>query len=88
MQALMNVYRDDIEGQNAFRDLATLSSHNRAQNYQTLASDNASMLGKIYQAIKDGKVLALDGDKLVGGTAARMDNKMGQTRVLVERGAL
>ena len=88
MQALMNVYRDDIEGQNAFRDLATLSSRNQAQNYQTLASDNASMLGKIYQAIKDGQVLALDGDKLVGGTAARMDNKMGQTRVLVERGAL
>lgn len=88
MQALMNVYRDDIEGQNAFRDLATLSSRNQAQSYQTLASDNASMLGKIYQAIKDGQVLALDGDKLVGGTASRMDNKMGQTRVLVERGAL
>ena len=88
MQDLMNVYRDDITGQNAFRDLATMTSRNQAQNYQTLANDNASMLGKIYKAIKEGQVIALDGDKLVGGTVTRMDNKMGQQRVLAERGAV
>jgi phage-related minor tail protein len=47
-----------------------------------------SKLDKILTAIERGQVLMLDGDKLVGGTADRMDSTLGQRRVLVERGAV
>ena len=48
----------------------------------------ASKLDKIYTAILSGQVIMLDGKTLVGSTAARYDNELGQRRVLAERGAL
>lgn len=45
-------------------------------------------LDKILVAIKQGQVIALDGDKLVGGTVTRTDAALGQRRVLVTRGAV
>ena len=48
----------------------------------------ASKLDKIYQAILSGQVIMLDGKTLVGSTAVRYDNELGQRRVLAERGAL
>ena len=48
----------------------------------------ASKLDKIYQAILSGQVIMLDGKTLVGSTAIRYDNELGQRRVLAERGAL
>lgn len=45
-------------------------------------------LDKIYNAILSGQVIMLDGKTLVGSTADRYDNELGQRRVLAERGAL
>lgn len=54
-------------------------------------TQNASMLSKLDQilkAIQEGKIIALDGEALVGGTVNRMNNALGQRRVLAERGAV
>ncbi|MBR5862294.1 MAG: hypothetical protein IKZ08_03095, partial [Bacteroidales bacterium] len=45
-------------------------------------------LDKILVAIERGQIIAIDGDKLVGATADRMDRKLGQRRILAARGAL
>ena len=45
-------------------------------------------LDQIYKAILAGQVIMLDGKTLVGSTALRYDNELGQRRVLAERGAL
>ena len=48
----------------------------------------SNKLDKIYQAILRGHIIMLDGKTLVGSTAVRYDNELGQRRVLAERGAL
>ena len=45
-------------------------------------------LDKILTAIERGQVIAIDGDKLVGATADRFDQRLGQRRVLATRGAI
>ena len=45
-------------------------------------------LDKILAAIEKGQVLAIDGRTLIGATAGKMDNALGQRRALVARGAL
>ena len=45
-------------------------------------------LDLIYKAILRGQVIMLDGKTLVGSTADRYDNELGQRRVLAERGAI
>lgn len=45
-------------------------------------------LDRILEAIERGQVLMIDGDALVGATANKMDNKLGQRRVLAARGAV
>jgi len=55
------------------------------------SSGGDSMLGKldkILAAIEAGQILAIDGDKLVGATADRFDQRLGQRRVLAARGAI
>lgn len=48
----------------------------------------SAKLDQIYKAILKGQVIMLDGKTLVGSTAERYDNELGQRRVLAERGAL
>jgi hypothetical protein len=48
----------------------------------------AGKLDRILEAIKQGQILTIDGDKLVGGTVARTDTALGQRRALVARGAV
>ena len=48
----------------------------------------ANKLDRIYEAIRRGQVIMLDGKALVGSTADRYDTELGQRRVLAERGAL
>lgn len=45
-------------------------------------------LDKILAAIEAGQVLTIDGKRLVGATAARYDNALGQRHALAVRGAL
>lgn len=47
-----------------------------------------SKLDRILEAIEKGQILTLDGDTLVGATAARMDGALGRRRNLAARGAL
>ena len=55
----------------------------------TSPADNiGAKLDQIYKAILSGQVIMLDGKTLVGSTAVRYDNELGQRRVLAERGAL
>ncbi len=48
----------------------------------------STKLDQILKAIQSGQVIMLDGKTLVGSTAVRYDNELGQRRVLAERGAL
>lgn len=48
----------------------------------------SAKLDQILKAIQSGQVIMLDGKTLVGSTAVRYDNELGQRRVLAERGAL
>lgn len=45
-------------------------------------------LDKILAAIERGHIIAIDGDKLVGATADKMDKRLGKRRILAARGAL
>lgn len=87
--AVLDAYRaEEAEGQTTLRNLAETQATRQVSDRMTVANANNQMLAEILQAIKDGQVIALDGDKLVGGTAERMDSQLGQRRELVERGAL
>jgi phage-related protein len=66
-------------------------SHEFGATAAAATQQNAGLLGKLDQilkAIENGQVIALDGNALVGGTANRMNNALGQRRVLAERGAI
>ena len=52
------------------------------------ASGMLAKLDKIYDAIRAGQFIMLDGKTLVGSTADRYDSELGHRRVLAERGAL
>lgn len=45
------------------------------------------VLGSILQAIKEGQILVLDGDRVVGGTLNRMNRGLGELQALATRGA-
>lgn len=87
---LVAAYRDEGEevGPNVLRSVNERALARTDQNLQNYTNLNASKLDKILAAIERGQVLLLDGDKLVGGTAARMDQTLGQHRMLVARGAV
>lgn len=57
-------------------------------NGATQTDGISNKLDLIYKAILSGQVIMLDGKVLVGSTADRYDNELGQRRVLAERGAL
>ena len=66
-------------------------SHTYSAGAYEAATQNASMLGKLDQilkAIKEGQIIALDSNALVGGTVNKMNTALGQRRVLAERGAV
>ena len=64
-------------------------SHTVNQGSTTTTMDGiASQLDQIYKAIREGRIMMLDGKTFIGATADRYDNELGQRRVLAERGAL
>lgn len=66
-------------------------NHSYSAGAYEVATQNASMLGKldqILEAIKRGQILTIDGNALVGATANSMNTALGQRRVLAERGAV
>ena len=64
-------------------------SHTFTPGTTTAPAEGLSQkLDQILNAILRGQVIMLDGKTLVGSTAVRYDNELGQRRVLTERGAL
>jgi phage-related minor tail protein len=59
-----------------------------AQGPVTTMDGLSAKLDQILTALKNGQVIMLDGKTLVGSTAGRYDQELGQRRVLAERGAL
>ena len=82
---------DMIDETNALNGL-TLErrlSHTFNQGTPTAPVEGLSQkLDQILNALLRGQVIMLDGKTLVGSTAIRYDNELGQRRVLAERGAL
>lgn len=91
VNALDKLSEDMIDGTAALNgvDLERRVTHAFTPSTATTPSDGISTkLDQIYKAILSGQVIMLDGKTLVGSTAARYDNELGQRRVLAERGAL
>lgn len=90
MAQIMKAYTEpqDVPGQAVYRDIQQRAYQAQAQSYQATAGSTAAKLDKILAAIERGQVLTIDGDQLVGATADRLDNKLGQRRQLAARGAL
>ena len=77
----------DVEGLSLERGVRNATAG--AVSSSALAAEG--LLGKldsILEAIKDGHIIALDGDKWVGATIDKYDSELGQRRTLAERGAL
>jgi phage-related minor tail protein len=53
-----------------------------------LVEGMTSKMDSILAAIEKGHILVLDGDAIVGATAAKMDNALGRRRTLASRGAI
>ena len=85
-EAMLDAY-EEPSSYTVFRDVALKDASRQAQTYQVAAQESNGMLEKILEAIKAGQVVVLDGNKLVGGTAQRMDKALGLERILAERGA-
>lgn len=86
---LLDAYQDEGEdaGPQALRSVSAQAASKSNQFLQSFANSSGSKLDKILAAIERGQVLVLDGDAVVGGTADRMNRKLGQDRELVARGA-
>lgn len=86
---LLDAYQDEGEdaGPQALRNVSAQAASKSNQFLQSFANSSGSKLDKILAAIERGQVLVLDGDAVVGGTADRMNRKLGQDRELVARGA-
>ena len=89
VRGLLDAYQDEGEdaGPQALRNVSAQAASRNDQFLQGLANSNGSKLDKILAAIERGQVLVLDGDAVVGGTADRMNRRLGQDRELVARGA-
>lgn len=85
-EAMLEAY-EEPSSYTVLRDVAVKDASRQAQTYQVAAQESNGMLEKILEAIKAGQVVVLDGNKLVGGTAQRMDKALGLERILAERGA-
>lgn len=86
--AILDSYSSrEVSGQHTLRSIAERQANLRSASQIEAAAQNSGMLSKILAAIEKGQVLTIDGNKLVGATAAKTDTALGQRRVLVERGA-
>lgn len=88
VSAAVNAYRaQEVNAQKALRGVADQQVARQTAGQMAAASATSPMLERILAAIEAGQVILLDGDAVVGGTADRMDRKLGQLRVLAARGA-
>lgn len=90
VQGIMATYQDESEdlGQTAARGVAERASTRTTKGFETILAGNNTKLDQILKAIENGQILTIDGEALIGATADRYDNKLGQKRILAARGAL
>lgn len=91
LDAMTSLSKDLIGEAEAMNGLTLERRLNNTFTAPAASSVESGMLAKldsILAAIEKGQVMVLDGSTLVGATAGRMDNILGQRRILVERGAL
>lgn len=90
VKALDNMTDDMLTGAESLNGLALERRvvHTFDGTETNPAEGLGAKLDQILAAIKRGQVIMLDGKTLVGSTAARYDNELGQRRVLTERGAI
>ena len=87
--AILDAYSaQEVAGQKALRNVAEQQAARQTTGQMAAATANGPMLEKILTAIEKGQVLLLDGEAVVGGTAAKMDNALGRRRALASRGAI
>lgn len=87
--AILDAYSSqEVAGQKALRHVADQQSARQITGQMAAATANGPVLDRILAAIEKGQVLLLDGNTLVGATAGKMDNTLGQRQVMVGRGAL
>lgn len=87
--AILDTFRvQERAGQTALLRVADQQA-TRAESAQlSAAGATTPLLERILEAIERGQILAIDGDRLIGETAAGYDAKLGQRAALVARGAL
>ena len=87
--AVLDAYREqEVNAQRALRNVAEQQTARQASGQMTAANANTGVLEAILAAIEKGQVLTIDGETLVGATAAKMDNALGSRRALSARGAI
>lgn len=88
----MSDLSDDLLGQaNELNGLTFERNLNTTFGGAQAAEAQNGLLGKldkILDAIEKGQLITLDGNLLVGGTLDLIDSKLGQRRIMAERGAL
>ena len=88
-EAILDAYNaQETEGQQALRNVADQQATRAATAQNVAMATQGDRLDKILAAIERGQILTIDGYTLVGATAGKMDNILGQRRALVARGAL
>ncbi len=86
--AVLDAYRaQEVNAQKALRGVAEQQTARQTAGQMTAATANSGVFDAILAAIKEGQILLLDGDAVVGGTANKMDSQLGRLRVLAARGA-
>lgn len=86
--AILDAYNEqEVAGQRALRGVAEKQTARQVAGQTALASANSGVLERILVAIEKGQILLLDGDAVVGGTADRINKKLGMMQVLSARGA-
>lgn len=90
VKGLLEIYNggsDDV-AHTTLRTVTEQNANRQAQSYEAAANLNSSKLDSILAAIERGQVLLLDGDTVVGGTAGRMNQALGQIQILTAKGAI
>lgn len=87
--AVLEAYRaEEAQGSLTLRDLTENQTARQVADSTTITEAYSDKLDKILGAIERGQILTIDGNALVGATASRMDNALGQRRALAARGAI
>lgn len=87
VDAILDAYDVPTDPTDVLRNLDAQRTQRQSQQTAAARSSSATMLEKILAAIEAGQLLVLDGDQLVGGTAAKYDKRLGQDAILAARGA-